>query len=87
MHELLFHPDESYLPTRHPRILQARPRPLDAVKMEKAVEKLARLIGQGSDDMALLMLLQEVVVDFEPGPALRAMIDPTANIIDQQSSA
>ena len=86
MHEMLFHPDESYLPTRHPRILQARPRPLDAVKMEKAVEKLSRLIGQGSDDMALLMLLQEVVADFEPGPGLRAIVDPTSNI-DQQSSA
>ena len=48
--------------------------------------ELARLIGQGSDDMALLMLLQEVVTDFEPGPALRAMIEPASNI-DQQSSA
>jgi FlaA1/EpsC-like NDP-sugar epimerase len=86
LHELLFHPDESYLPTRHPRILQARPRPLDAVKMEKAVERLARLLSQGSDDLALLMLLQEVVTDFEPGPGLQAMIEADT-LIDQQSSA
>jgi FlaA1/EpsC-like NDP-sugar epimerase len=86
LHELLFHPDESYLPTRHPRILQARPRPLDAVKMEKAVEKLARLLSQGSDDLALLMLLREVVTDFEPGPGWQAMIEPESDL-DQQSSA
>ena len=89
LHEQLFHPDEVYLPTRHPRILQARPRPLDAVKMEKAVEKLGRLLSQGSDDLALLMLLQEVVTDFEPGPGLQAMIGPgpTDPVVNQQSSA
>lgn len=86
LHEMLFHPDETYLPTRHPRILQARPRPLDAVRMEKAVEKLARLLSQGSDDLALLMLLQEVVSDFVPGPDWQAMIE-SESVIHQQSSA
>jgi FlaA1/EpsC-like NDP-sugar epimerase len=75
LHEMLFHPDERYQPTRHPRILQAQPRPLDVVRLQDAVERLRGMLNDGAGDTELLPLLREVVADFQPSAQWQARLD------------
>ena len=70
----LFHPDERYQPTRHPRILHAQPRPLDVVKIQAAVERLRAMLNAGALDLELLPLLREVVADYQPSAEWHAAL-------------
>jgi FlaA1/EpsC-like NDP-sugar epimerase len=88
LHEMLFHPDERYQPTRHPRILHAQPRPLDVVKLQASVGKLRQLLNEGAGDEELLPLLQDVVADYQPSAELLALEDqaidaPAPTALDQ----
>jgi FlaA1/EpsC-like NDP-sugar epimerase len=94
LHEMLFHPDERYQPTRHPRILHAQPRPLDVVKIQNAVDRLRSMLNEGAGDPALLPLLREVVADYQPSAEWHAAMSDAAAAgadlpasIDQSSRA
>lgn len=65
LHETLFHADERYRPTAHPKILQAQPR---EVTREALLESMARLrdaVGR-YDLPALTTLLRDAVPEFDP---------------------
>jgi FlaA1/EpsC-like NDP-sugar epimerase len=79
LHEMLFHPDERYQPTRHPRILQAQPRPLDVVRLQDAVERLRAMLNDGAGDTELLPLLRDVVADYQPSMVWQSRMDADAD--------
>lgn len=70
LHEILFHPDESYQRTRHPRILQAMPRAFDVAAMRGMLERLGRMLAEAEADAepALGALIREAVPEYTPGP-------------------
>jgi FlaA1/EpsC-like NDP-sugar epimerase len=65
LHETLFHCDERYRPTQHPKILQAEPRKVAAAQVEHAVALLKDACMR-YDLPTLSMLLREAVPEFEP---------------------
>lgn len=65
LHETLFHSDERYRPTQHPKILQAEPRKVAAVQVEHAISNLGDASAR-YDLAALSALLREAVPEFEP---------------------
>lgn len=67
LHEILFHPEERYQRTHHPRILQAMPRELDAARMRGLLERLDVLLARPDATPALLELLGQAVPDYRPG--------------------
>jgi FlaA1/EpsC-like NDP-sugar epimerase len=65
LHETLFHADERYRPTAHPKILQAEPRKVPAESIAVALNKL-RDASARYDLEALADLLREAVPEFVP---------------------
>lgn len=65
LHETLFHADERYRPTAHPKILQAEPRGISAEVIAHAVERL-REASARYDRETLSRLLREAVPEFAP---------------------
>ena len=65
LHETLFHADERYRPTFHPKILQAEPRAVDAVEIDRAITDL-RVASSRYDCDALAVQLQAAVPEFRP---------------------
>ena len=65
LHESLFHADERYRPTSHPKILQAEARPVDVAGLDLALERL-RGAAAAYDTDALSVLLREAVPEFMP---------------------
>lgn len=65
LHETLFHADERYRPTCHPKILLAEPRAIAAQDFEVSLQRL-RLASQRYDQEALRTMLREVVPEFQP---------------------
>jgi FlaA1/EpsC-like NDP-sugar epimerase len=86
LHEMLFHPDERYQPTRHPRILHAQPRPLDVVKIQGAVDRLRAMLNEGASDPELLPLLREVVAESQPSAEWHAAMEQAAADADLPAS-
>jgi FlaA1/EpsC-like NDP-sugar epimerase len=68
LHETLFHADERYRPTSHPKILQAEPRKVPADAIATALTKL-RDASTRYDLDALASLLREAVPEFSPNAA------------------
>jgi FlaA1/EpsC-like NDP-sugar epimerase len=68
LHEILFHPDERYQRTRHPRILQASPREVDMDALRRILGQLDRLLRQADGGDALVSLLREAVPEYNPHP-------------------
>ena len=66
--EELFHPQESYQPTGHPKIMLAQPRELPRASLETALHQ-ARQAVLRYDRAVLDRLLQELVPEFVPGSA------------------
>ena len=65
LHETLFHADERYRPTTHPKILLAEARPVHAERLTAALTKLAD--GVSRYDLELLSTsLREAVPEFAP---------------------
>jgi len=77
LHEILFHPDERYQRTRHPRIFQARPRQSVGHDPGALLARLEALLAEPTAGERLLVLLHEAVPDFQPGEADAADIDTT----------
>lgn len=69
LHEILFHPEERYQRTRHPRILQAMPRELDGERLRSLLQRLDALLADPGATAALLALLGEAVPDYRPDAA------------------
>ena len=67
LHEILFHPDERYQRTQHPRILQAMPRPFDVAAMRVMLEQLQLLLSNPASGPALAALLRDAVPEYTPG--------------------
>ena len=65
LHETLFHADERYRPTQHPKILQAEPRSVSASVIEPAIAQM-REASARYDREALNQLLRMAVPEFAP---------------------
>ncbi|MGG6461469.1 polysaccharide biosynthesis protein [Solilutibacter silvestris] len=68
LHETLFHSEEQYRRTAHPKILQGIARPVDVTMLEER----SRAIRKASDDYdldTLIELLRDTVPEFEPEAA------------------
>jgi FlaA1/EpsC-like NDP-sugar epimerase len=68
LHEILFHPDERYQRTRHPRILQAKPRDVDAAALQAILARLDQLLRRADGADALAAVLREAVPEYNPHP-------------------
>jgi FlaA1/EpsC-like NDP-sugar epimerase len=65
LHETLFHSDERYRATQHPKILQAEPRKVAGAEVDAAISALRDACAR-YDLAALSSLLREAVPEFEP---------------------
>ena len=65
LHETLFHADERYRPTSHPKILQAEAREVSADRINAIRLRLRDAVGR-YDIETLAMLLREAVPEFIP---------------------
>ena len=70
LHETLFHADERYRPTAHPKILQAEARVVVAEKIEEASSRLRDAVAR-YDLEQLAAILREAVPEFAPADAVR----------------
>ena len=70
LHEELFHADESYSQTVHPKIFLAEPRPVDLIEFE-ATLKLLRQAVQRDDDTEIRRVIAEAIPEFAATPAGR----------------
>lgn len=69
LHEILFHPQERYQRTRHPRILQAEPREVQAHALRRQLEEVASLMLQPGSEQEMFALLRRAVPEYTPEPA------------------
>jgi FlaA1/EpsC-like NDP-sugar epimerase len=68
LHETLFHAEERYRPTSHPKILQAEARVIATEKIELLSSRLRDAVGR-YDVEQLALLLRESVPEFSPAGA------------------
>jgi len=78
LHETLFHADERYRPTAHPKILQAEARAVVAEKISMATSRLRDAVAR-YDLEELATILCESVPEFAPDDAARAT--PSATVV------
>lgn len=71
LHETLFHADERYRPTSHPKILQAEPRAVPAEAVRISIAQLREACARYDLD-AMSEQLREAVPEFAPAPAVHA---------------
>jgi len=69
LHEILFHPQERYQRTRHPRILQAEPREVQADALRRQLDEVASLMRRPGSEPELFALLRSAVPEYTPDPA------------------
>jgi len=65
LHEALFHADERYRPTSHPKILQAEARPVAIADLDLALARLRAAVA-AYDLETLSILLREAIPEFTP---------------------
>lgn len=65
LHETLFHADERYRPTVHPKILQAEARSISGEKIQQAIVRMRESVAVFDID-ALALLLRETLPEFRP---------------------
>ncbi|TZF91401.1 polysaccharide biosynthesis protein [Lysobacter lacus] len=65
LHETLFHADERYRPTQHPKILQAEPRKVVSTQVVEQLGHFADACARYDIDV-LARLLRDAVPEFEP---------------------
>jgi len=70
LHETLFHADERYRPTTHPKILQAEARTVHAERLSLALAKLTEGVARYDLDL-LAATLREAVPEFAPLDSIR----------------
>jgi len=79
LHETLFHADERYRPTLHPKILQAEPREVSALNIGTAITQLRDACAR-YDREALAALLRAAVPEFEP-VGIRAPVHDSSTVV------
>jgi FlaA1/EpsC-like NDP-sugar epimerase len=77
LHETLFHADERYRPTAHPKILQAEARVVVAEKIVEASSRLRDAVAR-YDLEELAMILREAVPEFAPADVAPT---PTSTVV------
>lgn len=65
LHETLFHADEGYRPTNHPKILKGETREIDVESLQQAIEGVHAAV-MAFDEPALAVLLHDAVPEFSP---------------------
>ncbi|PJK10637.1 polysaccharide biosynthesis protein [Lysobacteraceae bacterium NML95-0200] len=65
LHETLFHDEENYRPTAHPKILQGRVRQVEPESLQASLKVLAEAAAR-YDEAALAGTLKKAVPEFEP---------------------
>ncbi|TWT23483.1 polysaccharide biosynthesis protein [Luteimonas marina] len=65
LHETLFHADERYRPTVHPKILQAEARSVSGEKIQQAVARIREAVAAYDVD-TIALLLRETLPEFRP---------------------
>ncbi len=78
LHETLFHADECYRPTSHPKILQAEARAVVAERIAACVERLRAGVARYDLD-ELAVVLRDSVPEFSPAEPMREVAN--ANIV------
>jgi FlaA1/EpsC-like NDP-sugar epimerase len=68
LHETLFHADERYRPTVHPKILQAEARAVAEDRVQQAVSRLRNAVAD-YDLETIALLLREALPEFRPSEA------------------
>ncbi len=76
LHETLFHTDERYSPTTHPKILQATPRGVAPERIEQALKAL-RSATAAYDIEQLALALRDAVPEFNPASEAEPVRDAT----------
>ena len=71
LHETLFHADERYRPTAHPKILQAEAREVVAERIDNASQRLREAVAR-YDIESLAATLRESVPEFSPAAPIGA---------------
>ena len=66
LHETVFHPEERYSHTANTRVLRSELRSVDAVVMNRTLERLDGLLNESHDDEAFKAFLRETVHDYRP---------------------
>jgi FlaA1/EpsC-like NDP-sugar epimerase len=69
LHESLFHADERYRPTSHPKILQAEARGIAVERIALASARMREAVARYDLD-ELALLLRESVPEFAPADAI-----------------
>ena len=80
LHETLFHADERYRATCHPKILLAEPRTISAVNFEVSLQRL-REASQRYDQEALRLILRDIVPEFQPIGEHAAVAQASATVV------
>jgi FlaA1/EpsC-like NDP-sugar epimerase len=78
LHETLFHADERYRPTSHPKILQAEARAVIAEKIASQTSRLRDAVAR-YDLEQLALILRESVPEFAPSATQRET--PSATVV------
>jgi FlaA1/EpsC-like NDP-sugar epimerase len=78
LHETLFHADECYRPTSHPKILQAEARAVVAERIAACLERLRGGVARYDLD-ELAIVLRDSVPEFSPAEPMREVAN--ANIV------
>lgn len=68
MHETLYHEDEHYRPTAHPKILQAQPRDVIAAQVDSDIARIRQAVGNYDVGM-MQTLIRTSVPEFNPEAA------------------
>jgi FlaA1/EpsC-like NDP-sugar epimerase len=68
LHEALFHPDETYRPTTHPKILEAEPRDVDDARVTRSL-RLAHEAVSKYDVARIEQILRTSVPEYRPETA------------------
>jgi FlaA1/EpsC-like NDP-sugar epimerase len=66
LHEELVQRDEIPSPSHHPRIMETKPKDLDAVKISGILQQLSATLRQTDQEQALASLLKEAVPEYTP---------------------
>jgi FlaA1/EpsC-like NDP-sugar epimerase len=78
LHETLFHADECYRPTSHPKILQAEARAIVTERIAACIERLRGAVARYDLD-ELASILRDSVPEFSPAEPMREVAN--ANIV------
>jgi FlaA1/EpsC-like NDP-sugar epimerase len=78
LHETLFHADECYRPTSHPKILQAEARAIVAERIAACIDRLRDGVARYDLD-ELAIVLRDSVPEFSPAEPMREVAN--ANIV------